>query len=75
MMETMASKSDKSAILILLIPTALVLVLVGLGLVFAISSGDARSIAVMLVVTLVCVGALLAGFMQSRRARHDAGRG
>ena len=64
MMETMASKLDKSAVLILLIPTVLVVA----GLVLAFMTRDVRVIGAMLAIA----GALLMGFVQARRARRDA---
>lgn len=64
MMDTMASKLDKSTILILLIPT----VLVAAGLVLALMTRDVRVIAPMSMI----VGALVMGFVQARRARRDA---
>jgi positive regulator of sigma E activity len=66
-MGTMASKLDKSAVLILLIPTVLVVV----GLVLALLTRDVRVIGAMLAIT----GALLMGFAQARRSRRDASRG
>ncbi|MFC7486689.1 hypothetical protein ACOCJ7_10660 [Knoellia sp. CPCC 206453] len=63
----MASKLDRSAVLILLIPTVLVMI----GVVFAFRSRDGRVIAAMLTIA----GALLMGFVQARRARRDATRG
>ena len=60
----MASKVDKSAILILLVPTAIVVV----GLVWAFATRDLRVIASMLLIA----GALVMGFVQVRRARRNA---
>lgn len=62
MMDVMASKVDKSAMLILLIPSALVVA----GLVWAIATRDLRFIAVMLLIA----GALALGFVQARRVRQ-----
>ena len=67
MMGTMASKSDKSAVLILLIPTALVMA----GLVFAFMTQDLRVIASMLLIA----GALLTGFVRARHSRRNASLG
>ena len=61
MMDVMASKVDKSAMLILLIPSALVVA----GLVWALATRDLRFIALM----LLTAGALAFGFVQARRAR------
>jgi hypothetical protein len=61
MMDVMASKVDKSAMLILLIPSALVVA----GLVWALATRDLRFIALMLLIA----GALALGFVQARRAR------
>ena len=61
MMDVMASKVDKSAMLILLIPSALVVT----GLVWALVTRDLRFIALM----LLTAGALALGFVQARRAR------
>lgn len=61
MMDVMASRVDKSAMLILLIPSALVVA----GLVWAFAAQDLRFIAVMLLIA----GALALGFVQARRAR------
>jgi hypothetical protein len=61
MMDVMASKVDKSALLILLIPSALVVV----GLLWALATRDLRFIALMLLIA----GALALGFVQARRAR------
>ncbi|WP_353950811.1 hypothetical protein V6K52_14380 [Knoellia sp. S7-12] len=60
----MVSKVDKSAVLILLIPTVLVVI----GLVLALLSRDARVIAAMLAIA----GALLMGFARARRARRES---
>jgi len=57
----MASKVDMSAVLILLIPSALVVA----GLVWALATRDLRFIALMLLIA----GALALGFGQARRAR------
>ncbi|KGN39801.1 hypothetical protein N801_18895 [Knoellia aerolata DSM 18566] len=62
MMDVMASKVHKSAMLILLIPSALVVA----GLVWALAIRDLRFIAVMLLIA----GALALGFVRARRARQ-----
>lgn len=64
MMDAMASRLDKSAFLILLIPTAIVVV--GLG--WALATRDLRVIASMLLIA----GGLVMGFVQARRARRNA---
>ncbi len=64
MMDDMASRVHKSAFLILLIPTAIVVV----GLVWALTTRDLRVIASMLLIA----GALVLGFVQARRARRNA---
>ena len=61
MMDVMASKVDKSAMLILLIPSALVVA----GVAWALATRDLRFIALMLVIS----GVLTLGFVQTRRAR------
>ncbi|MEO7421612.1 MAG: hypothetical protein ABIU87_04365 [Ornithinibacter sp.] len=60
----MASRVDKSAFLMLLIPTAIVVV----GLVWALATRDLRVIVSMVLVA----GALVVGFVQARRARRSA---
>lgn len=64
MMGTMASRVDKSAILMLLIPTAIVVV----GLVWAFVTRDLRVIVSMVLIA----GSLVVGFVQARRARRSA---
>ena len=67
MMGFMESKLDKSALLILLIPSALVAV----GLVWSLTTGDPRTIAAMLLIA----GALVMGVVRARRARHNSTAG